>query len=82
LGATWPAIDIGTDRVMVNIDTSMWITNANIKDSQMQMNSVFNTISEWLMVNSLSLKLNKTFYGIKIFRMQKYTIHITMDRIM
>jgi hypothetical protein len=33
------------------------------------MNSVFNTISDWFMVNSLSLNLNKTFRGTKVFRM-------------
>ena len=70
--------DIDTDRVMLNIDTSTLITNPNLNDFQIKMNSVFNTISEWFMVNSLSLNLNKTFCGTKDFRIQKYTIHITM----
>ena len=63
---------------MVNIDTSIWITDPNLNDFQIKMNSVFNTISEWFMVNSLSLNLNKTFYGIKVFRMHKYIIGIMM----
>ena len=40
------------------------------------MNSVFNTVSEWFMVNSLSLNLNKTYHGIQVFRMHKYIINI------
>ena len=64
--------DIDTDLVVVNIDTGILITNPNLNDFQIKMNSVFNTISEWFMVNSLSLNLNRTFYGIKVFRMQKY----------
>jgi hypothetical protein len=44
------------------------------------MYSVFNTISEWFMMNSLSLNLNKTFHGIKVFRMQKYIIIMMMMR--
>jgi hypothetical protein len=71
-------IDIDRDWVMVNIDTSILITNPNLNDFQIKMNSVFNTISEWFMVNSLSLNLNKTFYGIKVFRMHKYIIHFMM----
>ena len=55
---------IDTDRVMVNIDTSTLLTNPNLNDFQIKMNSVFDTISEWFMVNSLSLNLNKIFYGI------------------
>jgi hypothetical protein len=50
--------DIDTDRVMVDIDTSNLITNPNLNDFQIKMNSVFNTISEWFMVNLLSLNLN------------------------
>jgi hypothetical protein len=42
--------------------------------------TLFNTISEWFMVNSLFLNLNKTFYGIKVFRTHKYIIHIMMGR--
>jgi hypothetical protein len=65
-----------TDGLMVNIDTSIWITDPNLNDFHIKMNSVFNTISEWFTVNSLSLNLNKTFYGIKVFRMQKCIIGI------
>jgi hypothetical protein len=70
--------DIDTDRVMVSTDTGILIRNSNLNDFQIKMNSVFNTISEWFMVNSLSLNLNKTFYGIKLFRIQKYIIRIMM----
>ena len=42
--------DIDIDRVMVNIDTSILITNPNVNDFKMKLNSVFNTISEWFMV--------------------------------
>jgi hypothetical protein len=42
------------------------------------MNSVFNTICEWFMVNSFFLNLNKTFSGRKVFRMHKYIIRIKM----
>ena len=59
-----------TDRVMVNIDTGILITNPNLNDFQIKMNSVFNTISQWFMVNSPSLTLNKTFYGINVFRIR------------
>jgi hypothetical protein len=65
--------------VIVNIDTSILITNPHLNDFQIKMNSVFDTISEWFMVNSLSLNLNKTFYGIKVFRMLRYIIRIMMD---
>jgi hypothetical protein len=71
--------DIDTDRVMVNIDTNILNTNPNLNDFQIKMNSVFKTISEWFMVNSLSLNFNKTFYGIKVFRMHKYIIRIMMS---
>jgi hypothetical protein len=70
--------DINTDRVIVNIDTSILITNPHLNDFQIKMNSVFNTISEWFMVNSLSLNIYKTFYGIKVFRMHKYIIRIVV----
>jgi hypothetical protein len=36
-------------------------------------------ISKWFMVNSLSLNLNKTFHGIKVFRMHRYIIRIMMS---
>jgi hypothetical protein len=54
---------------MINIDTSVLITNSNLNDFQIEMNSFSNTISDWFMVNSLSLNLNKTFHGTKVFRM-------------
>ena len=56
------------------------ITTPNLHDFQIKLNSVFNTISEWFMVNSISLNLNKTFYGIKGFIMHKYIIRIMMGR--
>jgi hypothetical protein len=71
--------DIDTDRVMVKTDTSILIRYPKLNDFQIKRNSVFNTISEWFMVNSLSLNLNKTFYGIKVFRMNKYIIRIMMS---
>jgi hypothetical protein len=43
--------NIDTDRVMVNIDTGILIRNPNLNDFQIKMCSVFNTISEWFMVN-------------------------------
>jgi hypothetical protein len=46
---------------------------------QIKMYSVFNTISEWFMVNSLSLNLNITFHFIKVFRMHKYITRIMMS---
>ena len=64
---------------MVNIDTGILIRNPNLNDFQIKMYSVFNTISEWFVVNSLSLNLNKTFHGIKIFRMHKYITLIMMS---
>jgi hypothetical protein len=54
------------------------ITDPNLNYFQIKMNSAFNTISEWFMVNSLSLNFNKTFYGIKVFRIHKYVIRIEM----
>ena len=63
---------------MINIDTSILMINPNLNDFKIKMNSVFNAISEWLMVNSLSLNLNKTCYGVKVFRMHKYIIRIVM----
>jgi hypothetical protein len=53
--------DIDTDQVMVNIDTSILITNSNLNDFEIKMNSVFDTIREWFVVNSLSLNLKKHF---------------------
>jgi hypothetical protein len=38
--------DIDTDRVVVNIDTSILITDPNLNYFQIKMNSAFNTISE------------------------------------
>jgi hypothetical protein len=70
--------DVNTNQVMVNIDTSVLITNSNLNDFHIKINSDFNTVSEWFMVNSLSLNLTKIFYGIKIVRMQKYIIYIIM----
>ena len=61
---------------MVNIDTGILITNPNLNYFQIKMHSVFNTICEGFVVNSLSLNLNKTFYSIKVFRMHKYIIRI------
>jgi hypothetical protein len=43
-------------------DTSILIADPNLNDFRSKLFSVFNTISEWLMVNSLSLNLNKTYY--------------------
>jgi hypothetical protein len=71
--------DVVTDRVMVNIDTSVLITNSNLNDFQIKTYSVFNTISEWFILNSLSLNLNKTFHGIKVFRIHKYIIRIMIS---
>jgi hypothetical protein len=71
--------DIDTDRVMVKIDTGILIINPNLNDFQIKINSAFNNISEWFMVNSLSVNLNKTFYDIKVFRMRKYIILIMMS---
>jgi hypothetical protein len=71
--------NIDTHRVMVNTDTSILITSTNLNNFRIKMNSVFNTISEWFMVNSLFLYLNKTFHGIKVFRMHKYIIRIMMS---
>jgi hypothetical protein len=48
-------------------------------DFQIKMYSLFNTISDWFMVNSLSLNLKKTFHGIKVFRMHKYILHIMVS---
>jgi hypothetical protein len=45
---------------------------------QVQMFAGLNTISEWFRVNSLSRNLNKTFYGIKVFRMHKCIVRIVM----
>jgi hypothetical protein len=70
---------IDTDQVVVNIGTSVLIRNPNLNDFQIKINSVFNTISEWCMVNSLSLNLNKTFNGIKVFSMHKYIVRIVMS---
>jgi hypothetical protein len=70
--------DIDTDRVMVKTDTGILIRNPKLNDFQTKRNPVFNTISEWFMVNSISLNLNKTFYGMKVFRMNKFIIRIMM----
>jgi hypothetical protein len=70
--------DVDINRVMVNTGTSILMINPNLNNFHIQMNSVFNTTSEWFMVNSLSLNLNKTFYGMKVFRMQMYIILIVM----
>jgi hypothetical protein len=58
-------------RAMVNVGISILIINPNLNDFNIKMNSVFNTISEWFMVNSLSLNLNKIFYGTNVFRLHK-----------
>jgi hypothetical protein len=51
--------DMDTDRVMVNLETGILIKESpKLNDFQIKMSSVFNTISEWFMVNSLSLNLN------------------------
>ena len=76
--ATSAGRQMAYNRVMVNTDTSILITNPNLNNFHIQMNSVFNTTSEWFMVNSLSLNLNKTFYGMRVFRMQMYIILIVM----
>ena len=55
------------------------VSTHKLNDFQIKMYSVFNTISEWFMVNSLSLNLNKTFHGIKVFRMHKYITRIMMS---
>jgi hypothetical protein len=59
---------------MVNIDTSILITNSNVNNFQIKMNFVFNTIGEF----TFPINLNKTFYGTKVFRMHKYIIRIMM----
>jgi hypothetical protein len=60
---------------MVNIDTSILITKPNLNDFQMKMNSGCNSISEWFVVNSLSINLNKTFCGIKVKNAQVYNLY-------
>jgi hypothetical protein len=72
--------NIDTNRVIVNIDTSIFITNPNLNDFQIEVNSVFNTISEWFMVNSLSLTLSKIFHGKNFYRMEKYITCTVMGR--
>jgi hypothetical protein len=54
--------DIDTHRVMVDTNTRILITDSNLNDFQLKINS----INERFMVNSLSLNLKKkTFYCIK-----------------
>jgi hypothetical protein len=63
---------------MVNIDTSILITDPNLNNFQIKMNSVFNTISEWFMANPLSLNLNNILHGRQVFTMHKYIMRIVM----
>jgi hypothetical protein len=55
------------------------VSTHKLNGFQIKMYSVFNTVSEWFMVNSFSLNLNKTFHDIKVFRMHKYKICILIS---
>jgi hypothetical protein len=55
------------------------VSTHKLNGFQIKMYSVFNTVSEWFMMNSLSLNLNKKFHGIKVCRMHKYVIRIIMS---
>jgi hypothetical protein len=48
--------------ILLADDTSFLVADPNVNDSRSKLSYVFNIISKWFMVNSLSLNLNKTYY--------------------
>ena len=57
------------------------VSKHKLNNFQIKMYSAFNTMTEWFIVNSLSLNLKRTFNGIKVFRMHKYTYNSYYDEL-